>query len=100
MEAAVAEGEEALELLRERNPEGGVVPVKLRQGGRAEDDSPFQKGKDKKSKDKDGKGDRSAKDGKEKKEGKHGKRAPESASRRDVEDDGDEGSDDGGFFED
>lgn len=105
VEAAMAEGEEALELLRERNPEGGVVPVKLRQGGRPEDESPFQKGKDKKGKDKDGKGGKSGKDGKEskdkdRKEGKHEKKASGSAGRRDAEDGGDDGSDDGGFFED
>lgn len=96
VEAAMADGEEALELLRERNPEGGVVPAKLRQGGRAEDESPFQKGKDKKSKDKDGKGGKEGKEGKDKKGGKHEKESG-SASKRDAEDDG---SDDGGFFED
>lgn len=80
VEAAMAEGGSALEHLRERNPEGGVVPRKLREGGKAEDESPFAKGR---------------KGAKEKKGGKEGKPA---AAREPEEDVGDDESD-GGFFE-
>lgn len=89
VEAAMAEGDAALEQLRERNPEGGVVPRKLRDGGKAEDEPPFQ-AKAKKEKNKKEKRERQ-----EKKAKYAGAREPEGM---DVDGDG-SGSDDGGFFE-
>ncbi|SPO00548.1 uncharacterized protein DNG_03296 [Cephalotrichum gorgonifer] len=93
VEEAMAAGEAALENLRERNPQGGVVPRKLRDN-KHEEGSPFQKQKDRQEKEKE----RQAK--KEKKrelrfERKAAREAAEAESKGDAA--GDES--DGGFFE-
>lgn len=89
IEEAMEAGGSALENLRERNPEGGIVPRKLRVGEKPEDESPFAKGRDKDRKEK--KGD------KDKKPGKHEKNGAEAPSPE--EDTDGDSSDSGGFFE-
>lgn len=89
IEQAMEAGGAALEHLRERNPEGGIVPLKLRVGGKPEDEAPFAKGGDKDRKEKKG--------AKDKKAGKHEKKGPKAAG---PEEDADgDSSDSGGFFE-
>ena len=91
VEEAMEAGGSALEHLRERNPEGGIVPLKLRDGGRAEE-SPFARASDEDGKKKKG--------GKDKKSGTHEKGGARGAAIRESKGGMDEdGSDSGGFFE-
>ena len=89
IEKAMKAGSSALEHLRERNPEGGIVPLKLRVGERPEDESPFAKGGAKDRKEKKGT--------KDKKAGKHEKRGGKAADPEEGTDA--DSSDSGGFFE-
>lgn len=89
VEKAMEAGGAALENLRERIPEGGVVPLNLRGGGKAEDESPFAKGGDKDRKEKKGTKDKKA-----------GRDEAKAAKDTDTAEEADEdGSDSEGFFE-